>query len=295
VDPGFPERRFASLSLSEVCTRYGAAVVAAPYQPSAHEENDVGLDVLYRIRYGSFVRAIFVQYKVSQFMTQIRDGDCFDFHREPYFRFGLPRGKGRPHFGQHNRLVALRELGYNAHYCAPMFFLRDQLGRNYARSELLEQSFFGDPSAIGTIYDDDEHHVSYGAGGRRWAFHSEVRDLGRASTWQEVLDGAEPREIDESALDDLAETLREALARASDEGVAGPPPPRPANPFAADDELATVREVSGLTKDYLGAALLLLPDDREQAVRRTRGGGGDETPGRRLLEERQGAHAPERR
>jgi hypothetical protein len=92
-----------------------------------------------------------------------------------------------------------------------------------------------------------------------------VRDLGRASTWQEVLEGAEPRDIDESALDDLAETLREALARASDEGVAGPPPPRPANRFAADDELATVLEVSRLTKDYLGAALLLLPDDGEQA------------------------------
>ena len=265
MDPGFPERRFASLSLSEVRTRYGAAVVAAPYQPSAHEDDDVGFDVLYRIRYGSFVRAIFVQYKVSQFMTNRRDGDCFDFHRDPYFRFGLLRGKDRPHFEQHNRLVALRELGCSAHYCAPMFFLHDQLGRYYARSELLEQSFFGDPSAIGTIYDDDEPHVSFGAGGRRWAFHSEVRDLGRASTWHEVLDGAAPRDIDESGLDDLADILREALARASDEGVAGPPPPRPANRFAADDELATVREVSRLTKDYLGAALLLLPDDGEQA------------------------------
>ncbi len=260
MDPGFSERRFESLWLSEVRTRYSAAVVAAPYQPSAHEEGDVGFDVLDRIRYGSLVRPIFLQHRVSQFMTQHRDGDCFDFHGEPYFRFGLLRGKGRPHFGPHNRLVALRELGYSAHYCAPLFFLRDQLGRHYARSELLEQSFFGDPSAIGTIYDDDEHHVSYGAGGRRWAFHSELSDLGRASTWQEVLDGVEPRAIDESALDDLAEILREALARVSDEGVAGRPPPRPANRFAAEDELATVREVSRLTKDYLGAALLLLPD-----------------------------------
>jgi hypothetical protein len=269
VDPGFPERRFESLSLSEVRTRCGAVVVAAPHQPSAHEENDVGFDVLDRIRYGSLVRAIFLQYKVSQFMTQRRDGDCFDFHREPYFRFGVVRGTGRPHFEQHNRLVALRELGYSAHYCAPMFFLRDQLGRNYARSELLEQSFFGDPSVIGTIYDDDEHHVSYGAGGRKWAFHSEVRDLGRPSTWQEVLDSAEPRDIDESALDELAQALRDALARATDEGVAGPLQSGPANWFAADDELAALSELSRLTKHYLGAALLLLPDDREQVRSRS--------------------------
>jgi hypothetical protein len=222
--------------------RYGAAVVAAPYQPSAHEENDVGFDVLHRIRYGGFVRAIFLQYKVSNFITRRRDLDCFAFHREPHFRFGLLRGRGAPYYAQHNRLVALRQMGYSAHYCAPLFFLRDQLELHYGRNELLEQSFFGDPRAIGTLYEGD----------------SDLRDLGRAATWQDVLDNAEPRDIDEAALDDLANSLREAVERASAADAAGPVPPT-GNELGPDDELTSLREISALTKHYLGAALLLLP------------------------------------
>jgi hypothetical protein len=253
--PGFPERRFESLSLSELRIRYGAALVAAPYQPSAHEEADVGFDVLYRIRHRGFIKAIFLQYKASDFMTIRRDKDCFRFHGEPYFRFALLRGDP-PHFSQHNRLVELGRLGYSVHYCAPLFFLRGELERHYGRNDLLDHSFFGDPRSIGTIYDTEPHHVSFGASGFRWAIHSELRDLGRGNSWEEVLKGAEPRDIDENALNDLADTLRDAVERASAEGVAEPPPP---SRFPIDDELASLREISLLTKDYLGAALLLLP------------------------------------
>jgi hypothetical protein len=135
------------------------SVRAAPVFPSLIEEGKSGgYDV--HIPFAGF--PLFLQFKLSHRM--VRDS-AFEVQKgilkTPFYRMHL-----RPmrHSQQHPLLLKLESTGAAVYYAAPQFHSPSELNDAYAAKQVAQRSIFIKPSEIGTLPDDDDHHIAFRSG-----------------------------------------------------------------------------------------------------------------------------------
>jgi hypothetical protein len=145
-------------ALTEGLIRWvGTPLTAAPVFPSLIEEGRPGGG--YDVRLDHPGIPLFLQFKLSDYM---RSRNAVEFR---YYLFSLPfyRMYLRPRrqSDQHALLLDLENAGNDVFYVAPAFHRVSELNRAYISQNVLSDSIFVAPSAIGALPDDDKHHVSF--------------------------------------------------------------------------------------------------------------------------------------
>lgn len=137
------------------------ALSAAPVFPSLIEEGkrhggyDVKLD-----QPGA---PLYVQFKRADCMTRASASEISRYGLPlslPFYRFPITQ---RNKSFQHTSLVALDDGSNLVFYAAPRFHLLSEINDAWQAQNVAARSIFVAPSAIGLIYDNDRHHVSYDA------------------------------------------------------------------------------------------------------------------------------------
>lgn len=143
----------------------GTLITAAPVFPSLIEEGRSGGG--YDLKLDLPGLPLFIQFKLSEYMTgrtntpEIRDalfsGRFYRMHLRPLRRSD-----------QHNLLLDLESGGNEVYYVAPLFHELNELNSCYLNKQVLQNSVFFRPSDIGSLPDNDEHHVSFQASGNAY-------------------------------------------------------------------------------------------------------------------------------
>jgi hypothetical protein len=168
VTPGFSERTFEFCFNAEYCQLNAALLATYPNIPSQRMEKDLGYDVEFKIKDGTYTKSVFLQHKVSSFAEKRAGSNSkfYSVHRGPYLRFAVDND-------QHNLLCELSRTRGNAFYCAPRFSLRRDLETHYRATGIGANSIFLDPVDVGDINDDDRHNITYNPLGKNPTLHSE--------------------------------------------------------------------------------------------------------------------------
>jgi hypothetical protein len=160
----------------------GIPIIAAPVFPSLIEEGRTGGG--YDLKLNRHGIPLFIQFKLSEYMKgrsntpEIRNG---------LFSSGFYRMHLRPlrRSDQHNLLLDLESNGNDVFYVAPLFHELHELNEYYLSGQILQKSAFFYPSDIGSLPDDDEHHVSFQATGDAY-FCSQPRQIAPANNFKQV-------------------------------------------------------------------------------------------------------------
>jgi len=157
-----------------------------PILPSTRKEARLAYDIELKITKGNFKRSIFLQHKVSTFVSNRKwnNSEMYDCHNGPFFWFHVRNTQGSK---QHNRLVALAHRWNTAFYCAPLFHREWELQSLFAKKQVVDNSRIFDPVEMGYIGPLEQHQVSYDPLGRNGFFHSEARKLEKIGKLPELL------------------------------------------------------------------------------------------------------------
>ncbi len=158
MQPDFSEFSYGYAIVDELVHWHNVGLKFAPVFPSLYQEGQrgMGYDVeLYR-KEGV---PLFLQFKTSHYMKgprtlEFREG-TFD---APFYRMFL-----RPyrHSNQHKELLDLERKGNEVYYSAPSFHNMNELNSAYLQHKVKDRSLWVNPSVIGDLPDDGNHHVSF--------------------------------------------------------------------------------------------------------------------------------------
>lgn len=208
--PEFSEREFEFCFNAEFIRKNRDAIIGTPFIPSQRLETFLGFDVKFRLQQGNIEHSLFLQHKVSHFVS-IRYGKyarLFDFHDGSYFYFNLVRLEKSP---QHNLLYSLQQSGEEVYYSAPLFYDRNAFTQHFVDNAVIDNSIFIDPSGIGQITDLDLHRISYSQNGTKAAFCSDPEELGSPLDFKNLSKTIKKRKIDEKYFEKLFILLIESL------------------------------------------------------------------------------------
>ncbi len=164
---------------------------AAPIFPSLIEEGKA--DGGYDVKFDKPGAPLFLQFKRSDCMKyrSAREIKKYGLPLVPdFYRFPIT---ARKKSFQHTSLVTLDDGINEVFYVAPRFHKHSEINDAWAKQKVAERSVFVPPSAIGLIYDDDAHYVSFDE--NRTFFCSE------------------PKEIDALSIEDLRSRLTEKIQK----------------------------------------------------------------------------------
>lgn len=136
-----------------------APLQAAPVFPNLIEEGKAtgGYDV--KLDFAAV--PLFLQFKRADCLTR-KSAREIKHHglplTVPFHRFAITE---RSKSSQHTSLVALDDGTNLVFYVAPRFHTLAGINKAWAAGSVAAESIFVEPSAIGLIYDDDAHHVSF--------------------------------------------------------------------------------------------------------------------------------------
>lgn len=133
-------------------------VTIAPVFPSLIQEGQSGGGYDVKLQFGAI--PLFLQFKLSEYMKSRRAVEFkkYNLFAPPYYRMNLRPLK---HSQQHNLLLALEAEGNLVYYVAPTFHEVAEINQYYSKQEIVERSIFIRPSKIGTLPDDNPHHVAF--------------------------------------------------------------------------------------------------------------------------------------
>lgn len=157
----------------------GQQHIFRPTFPTQRQERRGGYD----LRLDRPGMPIFLQFKLCHGMTR-RSAREYVYHglplAIPFLRMSLMPSRLSP---QHGLLLELESRGEVVLYAAPRFFRDDDFAAYYGNRVILSHSAFIQPSAIGALPDDADHHVSFDPDARHGWFLSEPTPL------EPILDG----------------------------------------------------------------------------------------------------------
>jgi hypothetical protein len=174
---GFSERVFEFAFNSEYAHRNKAVLAGAPHIPTQNEEKWLGYDVAFEVKQrGGAVHAVALQHKVSRFVDKVGPSNRHFWSAAggPYFAFVLDTD-------QYNLIQSISScgvVGIEFHYCAPIFFNRNELNTHYLAKTVESNSIWIDVGTVGQITDTDTHTIVYPAlGGSAFRFSKTAMPL----------------------------------------------------------------------------------------------------------------------
>ncbi|HEY9245206.1 MAG TPA: hypothetical protein VIO11_00015 [Candidatus Methanoperedens sp.] len=210
--PEFSEREFEFCFNAEFIRKYSGAVIGTPFILSQRLEALLGFDVELKLRRGSIQYSLFLQHKVSQFISNLarRNWEIYGFHGGPYYYFYLKKSL------QHNLLYNLRRSGEEVYYTAPLFYKINDFTQHFVDEVVIDNSVFLDPSYARLIMDSDTHKISYDQHGTRAAFHSEIKEIKTFHNFKMLIQKLEMKKIDERYFTELLSMLKKGLTEVFD-------------------------------------------------------------------------------
>lgn len=220
MKPDISEFSYGYAVTEELARWAGSRLTAAPVFPSLVQEGRVGGGYDVRIDIGGL--PLFLQFKLSDCMVRNTAEEVSQgLFTPPFYRMHL-----RPtrHSNQHKLLLDLEALGGNiVAYAAPMFHTTMELNTAYLRRQVLLQSIFILPGAIGSLPDNRDHHISFKDNHTTYRFSEPVEIevlMGGESFATYVKNGLRERtsiRASESYLQQLSEGMIEILHQRSEE------------------------------------------------------------------------------
>lgn len=165
MTPEISEFSYGYCFTTEAVNRYG--VIAAPTFPTQNQEAQDGFDI--RLDRPGGLRAVFFQYKRSDYLFRRNALNWANLGNAPYYRFSL---MARRHSRQHEILVDLESRYPDVYYAAPRFHTYGELDVHYRSGAVYINSYVIKPSTIPTIFDDEEHTISFGPTGSTFYMNS---------------------------------------------------------------------------------------------------------------------------
>ena len=209
--PEFAEREFELCFNAEFINDFSYAIIASPFVPSQREEALHGFDVQFELQAGNIQRSLFLQHKVSHFITNRTSSnrELYDFVGGPYYHFNLRRlDRSR----QHNLLYELRQSGEEVYYTAPLFHERTVLTQHFNNNSVMENTILFDPSEVGEIMDLDLHKIVYNQDGTVAGFKSERKKI-KSYMFKKMLIELREKRIDKKYFLELFSKLKKGLAK----------------------------------------------------------------------------------
>jgi hypothetical protein len=187
MHPEISEFSYGYALTEELIRSNGYGLRAAPIFPSLIEEGKAGggYDVKIPFDYGP----LFLQFKLSHYMT--KRAKEYDLFGHSFYRMHIRSGR---YSNQHKLLLDLERSFHFVFYTAPRFHKLHELNQAYSKSQVIRDSVFIRPGAIGHL-DDANHHVSF--------------LLGRSA----YLLSSNPQPIEAVDIATLAERLRSSPSR----------------------------------------------------------------------------------
>ena len=184
---GISESTFAIALLAEQQSRQWGNLASYPVLPSLFDEAGVGWDA-----YLPIVGApMFLQFKVSDYMTHWRSAHHAFLQNTPYYRFHLHPSNN---FQQHNRLRVLSQNYPDTYYVAPEVNTGVAFQNAYLAQMVTEDSRFIPVNLCYDIAEGDSHEI----------FYSQSHGIWQAS---------EPQQIETAHDRDFATLLKRSTER----------------------------------------------------------------------------------
>jgi hypothetical protein len=163
MQPDFSEFSYGFALTREICERWKGGLRAAPVFPSLIEEGRAGGGYDVRVKGPGF--PLFLQFKISEYMTRASAGEWGQFGSQ-YYRLWLHAPR---HSDQHKLLLRRDRAPNVVLYAAPAIHKLRDLNRAFLTGSVLAASIFFRPRAIGPLPDDDAHCIAFQRGsGLAW-------------------------------------------------------------------------------------------------------------------------------
>ena len=160
MKPNISEFSYGYALINGLINWSGTPLTAAPVFPSLYQEGKAGggYDAMLQWPY----ILLFLQFKLSHYMigNNAQEVKCGIF-RPPFYRMHV---RPRRHSNQHKMLLDLENDGKLVFYVAPAFHTSDEFNKAYFSHQILPRSFWIKPSKIGSLPDDQNHHVTFARG-----------------------------------------------------------------------------------------------------------------------------------
>lgn len=164
------EFQFGFGFLYEQTRRHWANLRVAPVLPSLQQEQQVGWDAHLPLvatdYYYQFKLTDYLERSNAKFIAQ-------GVYNDPYFRIALHR---RDQNRQHQRLKTCAASNYHTYYVAPEFDTIESFTSAFMNRQVLARSRLIPVRDCKSVYDGDQHWITFQPGSAQWKFHSEEED-----------------------------------------------------------------------------------------------------------------------
>lgn len=182
---GFSEFSFGYAVTEELVSRLKGSFSGAPVFPSLYEEGRPGGGYDLMLNRPGF--PLLIQFKLSEKMVRdtAKEVKVHGILTTPFYRIPLmPQKVSR----QHEMLLSLDNGSNEVYYVAPIFNTQDELNRYYENKEVVQNCVFTAPKTIGSLPDENEHHISVDENVTKgYLLSSEPRRLELVNTGDQVL------------------------------------------------------------------------------------------------------------
>lgn len=203
----FSEFSFGFAYGREVVSKHWAALKSAPILPSLYDE---GKDGGFDLAIGLYGWTYFAQFKRSDYLSRANATWWLD-HSGSYYRFPITR---RRHSRQHDLLLRLEQQNvfHIVEYVAPRFYTSAELSSNFIAHTVIDRSLRLFPRSVGPIVDDQQHYVTFTAGGSPVVRSEPIPistpfNAGDLSEWQPANGEEEPVRFDAEQFDTISAKL----------------------------------------------------------------------------------------
>ena len=216
--PDISEFSYGYALTDELIHWQGTPIIAAPVFPSLYQEGQPGggYDVMLQ-RPGI---PLFIQFKLADCMVRTNAQEAKNnLFVPPFYRMHI-----RPirQSSQHEMLLDLENDGNDVFYCAPAFHKPEELNDAYLHHQVSNKSLWIEPSIIGPMPDNGNHHVAFQFPGNHY-FCSDPQFLEIRGDFEEFSDKIvesyrEKGKIAllEDSLNHLADTLKNISQKRKD-------------------------------------------------------------------------------
>jgi hypothetical protein len=250
----FSEFSYGYAVTEELINWHGVGLRAYPYFPNLREEATRGYD----LRLDRAGAPLFLQFKLADGMQR---RSCVEIkkHSLPltpvFYRMYVMRSDKSP---QHSLLINLEGAGAEVYYVTPRFHTSTEFSNLYFSRNVVQNSAFIRPSAIGALPDAKQHHVSYERGGSLAWFCSEpvlIKEgtLDGSSLANNVLDTLNQSKPLTTQLKSL---LSKILRTLEERGITPPfPPDERRGEF---DDARRLNRISFLARQYFDCQFVIV-------------------------------------
>lgn len=165
----FNELEYSFALVREICNKnYFGKLILPPQFISLREEANLGYDV----KLESKGRILFIQFKVSEILTNNKAKEWFDFNSS-YFRFKI-YSDNISH--QHNLLLDLtKKFQESVYYVAPLFYKRTQFVNFYNKGNLHFNTSYIKCNNLAKISGNAKHCICYN--NKKCYMYSEPKEI----------------------------------------------------------------------------------------------------------------------